>query len=385
MTYNLGQFIKTTYLAIFKSHGTHARLTRKRIIFLLLFYLLWPANAVLTQFCFLFDDIFFPANKKQKLENPLFILGNFRSGTSFLHRLLAKDHKNFTCLNTWEIFLAPSITQRKFFHYLDMCDAIFGNPLKKVFIRFDRDTLGTVNIHKVGFFVPEEDENLMLHIWSSFFVQFMFPFWEKLPRYEFFDSAIDVKTRKKVMQFYKRCIQRHLYTHNGNISLLSKNPSFSPKIESLLETIPEARIVYLVREPHEMLPSTISWLNYAWHRFGDPLTDYPYTAETIEFTKYWYEHPLQVLKHMDPAQYLVIKYTDLIYNTKTTIQDIYQHFGYQLNGDFYEYLSETSRNEKTYKSDHKYSLQKMGLSSEAIYQSYQDIYSEFDFELPTNN
>ena len=133
MTYNLGQFIKTTYLSIFKSRGTNARLTRKRINFLLLFYVLWPANAILTQICFLLDDIFFPANKEQKLETPLFILGNFRSGTSFLHRLLAKDHKNFTCLNTWEIFLAPSITQRKFFHFLDMCDAIFGNPLKKVF------------------------------------------------------------------------------------------------------------------------------------------------------------------------------------------------------------------------------------------------------------
>jgi len=382
MTYNLLQFFKTTFWSFFKCHNTHARLSRKRVNFLFLFYLVWPAYAILIRICFLIDNIFFPANRVQKLEKPLFILGNFRSGTTYLHRLLAKDLDNFTCLNTWEIFLAPSIIQRKFFHLLDKIDAIFGNPIKKAFVRFDQNTLGRVNIHRVGFFVPEEDENLMLHTWSSFFVQFMFPFWERLPKYEYFDSAIETKTRQKLMRFYRRCIQRHLYAHGGELFLVSKNPSFSPKIESLLEAVPEARIVYLVREPHEMLPSTISWLSYAWHRFGDPLIKYPYIKDTIDFTIYWYDHPLHTLQDLDPSKYLIVNYSDLVHNTETTIQDIYHHFGYILNGDFYEQLSATGKKEKSYQSDHHYSLQEMGLSLDEICQTYRHIYQRFDFKLP---
>jgi len=385
MTYNFRQFLKTTFLSFFNVKNTNARLTRKRVSFIALFYLIWPVYALFIRLSFILDDILFPVNKEQTLEKPLFILGNFRSGTTFLHRLLAKDHQNFTCLNTWEIFLAPAIIQRKFFFLLDKIDSLFGNPIKKAFVRFDQNTLGNVDIHKVGFFVPEEDENLMLHMWSSFFVQFMFPFWEDLPNYEYFDRAIGPKTRNKLMQFYRRCIQRHLYAHGGKLHLISKNPSFSPKIKSLIESIPEARIIYLVREPHEMLPSTISWLSYAWNRFGDPIEKYPYLNRTIAFTKYWYDHPLEVLSAYDPKKYLIIKYADLIHETQNTIQAIYQYFGYKLNGEFSDFVSEISQNEKQRKSQHVYSFQDMGLSLHDIYQTYQHIYERFDFSLPTQD
>ncbi|MGZ9223832.1 MAG: hypothetical protein ACXW4Q_17135, partial [Anaerolineales bacterium] len=104
MHYNFKLFWRTSYRSFFASKGTPARLTRKRITFLLLFYLIWPLGSLMHWFFFFLDDILFPGHKTQPIEKPLFILGNLRSGSTFLHRLLSRDSATFTSLTTWDIY-----------------------------------------------------------------------------------------------------------------------------------------------------------------------------------------------------------------------------------------------------------------------------------------
>lgn len=79
MVYNFRLFWRSFYRSFFASAGTPARLNRKRIIFLLLFYLVWPIGSLVHWLCFALDDLLFPAYKQQTLEKPLFILGNLLS------------------------------------------------------------------------------------------------------------------------------------------------------------------------------------------------------------------------------------------------------------------------------------------------------------------
>jgi len=102
MTYNFWLFWRTFYRSFFQPNAL-ARLTRKRLIFLILFYLIWPVGSLIHWCCFLLDDIFFPGHKTQPIDKPLFILGNLRSGSTFLHRLLSRDSDTFTSLTTWDI------------------------------------------------------------------------------------------------------------------------------------------------------------------------------------------------------------------------------------------------------------------------------------------
>src|SRR4029450_8548812 len=68
--------------------------------------------------------------------------------------------------------------------------------------------------------------------------------------------------KQRTMKFYKSMLQRHMYA-TGKKYFVAKNPAFSPKIATLLELFPDARIIYLARNPLDMLPSTVSWINYA--------------------------------------------------------------------------------------------------------------------------
>ncbi|HEX5809608.1 MAG TPA: sulfotransferase, partial [Anaerolineales bacterium] len=211
MCFNFRLFWRTTYRSFFKSKDTPARLTRKRIIFLLLFYIVWPVGQLIHWFCFFLDDILFPAHKTQPIEKPLFILGNLRSGSTFLHRLLSRDSETFTSLTTWDIYLTPSVTQKKITQFVARLDNRLGGYLHRLLRAFDQRTLGQFKIHRISFFQPEEDENILLHIWDSFWVSFLFPFMDEMPNYQHFDEALAPERKHRIMRFYKSMLQRHMY------------------------------------------------------------------------------------------------------------------------------------------------------------------------------
>jgi hypothetical protein len=379
MKYNFRLFFSNLYKSFLKSKGTHAQLSRKRLGFLLLFYFVWPIWGIIVWFSFFLDRIFFPSHRDQSVEKPLFILGNFRSGSTYLQRLIAKDSEQFASATTWDIFMSPSVTLTKIFSGILFIDRKIGSPIKKAFIKFDTRTLGQVDIHKISFLEPEEDENFLLHIWSSFFAGVMFPFISDFLPYIYFDEQLPTQEQTSIMRFYYRMVQRFLFTRQGNPHFLSKNPSFSPKIASIFRHFPNAKIVYLVRNPLEMLPSTISWLGYTWRVFSDPREKYPFISEIVNFTKHWYDYPLNILAQANPDRYLIIKYDELVRDPVKTVLQIYDHFGYEMRDSFRQTLNQTIKESKKYKSNHTYSFEEMGISHQQILDTYANIFERFGF------
>lgn len=380
MTYNFRLFWRMAVRSFFQSKDTYGKLTRKRLAFLLLFYTVWPLWTMFTWLCFLLDDLIFPAYKQQPIEKPLFILGNFRSGSTFLHRLLSRDSATFTSLRTWDIFLMPSITQRKLFRGLARIDRVFGSPLVKMLKGLDQRSLGKVRIHKISLFEPEEDENILLHTWSTFFVSLLFPFLDELPPYQFFDDALPADEKKRIMGFYRSCLQRHLYATGGKRHFVAKNPAFSAKIETLMEFFPDACILYLARNPLDMLPSTISWLSYAWHVFSAPQEKYLYRDQVLALTKYWYHHPLAVLDRNPSPRHLILNYEDLIRWPDQVICGFYEQFGYAESYGLEKIIAEAIEETRTHHSDHVYKYEEMGFSHEEILREFDDIFERFNFD-----
>ena len=380
MPHNFRLFWRTTVRSFINTRNTHGQLKGRRIFFVLLFYTVWPVWELFTGLCFRLDDLFFPAYRQQVVDKPLFILGNFRSGSTFLHRLLSNDKDNFTSLRTWDIFVTPSITQRKIAGIFAKIDSSFGSPLRRLIVGMDQRSLGRVDIHRISFFEPEEDENILLHIWSTLYVSVMFPFLEELPPYQFFDDAIPGPQRKKILQFYRGCIQRHLYATGGNKHFVSKNPAFSAKIETLMEVFPDARIIYLVRNPLDMLPSTVSWLSYTWHVFSVPLEKYPYRQEILDFTQYWYRHPLDHIDRNPSQNKMIMRYDDLMCDPEQVIHAFYQRFGYNDHASLGQILRVGVEDLQGKLREHIYSYEEMGFSREQILTAYADIFTRFGFD-----
>ena len=376
---NFRLFWRTTYRSFFTSKNTPARLTRKRIIFLLLFYAVWPIGQLIHRLFFLLDDVLFPAHKTQTVEKPLFILGNLRSGSTFLHRLLSRDSETFTSLTTWEIYLTPSVTQKKITQFVSHLDKKLGGHLHQMLYAFDKRTLGKLKIHRISFFQPEEDENILLHIWDSFWVSFLFPFMDELPNYQHFDEALSPEHKRRIMGFYKSMLQRHMYA-TGKKYFVAKNPAFSPKIETLLEFFPDARIIYLARNPLDMLPSTVSWINYARRVFTEPKEKYLYLDEILDFTQHWYRYPLKYLDAHPSPRHLILNYEDLIQRPEQVIRAFYEQFGYPDKPGLDHIVDEAVRDTLSFNSDHVYSYEEMGFTRQQIVEIYADIFERFGFD-----
>ncbi len=380
MKYNLHLFWRTFVRSFFGAQNTTARLTRKRLIFLLLFYVVWIPGMFIHWFFFWLDDILFPAHKTHPIEKPLFILGNFRSGSTFLHRLLSRDEEAFTSLTTWDIYLTPSVTQKKITQFFARLDTKYLNrTVHKLLYKFDRATLGKVKIHPISFFQPEEDENIHLLIWDGYFVSFLFPFMDEIPPYQYFDEMLSPEHKRRIMTFYKSMLQRHMYA-TGKKYFVAKNPAFSAKIETLKEFFPDARIIYLARNPLDMLPSTISWINYARRVFTDPEPGYHYIDEIVAMTQYWYSHPLKYLDANPSPRHLILNYDDLIQRPEHVIRGFYEQFGYPDKPGLPHIIDQAVKETLTFNSDHIYSYEEMGFTREQIIALYPEVFARFGFD-----
>lgn len=368
----IGRFAKQ----IFKT----SRFTINKILWFIGFCLGYPLWQIIVWSGMLIDRIFFPKFKKVKLKQPIFIIGNPRSGTTFLHRLLNKDKSNFISMKTWEIFIAPSVFGRKYINTLSPIDKKLGQPVHKLLKKLEKIIQKNNPIHKIAFWQAEEDDYLFLHIWSSPRIWKLVGMTAELRYYTFFDQLMSKKSKSRILNFYQRCLQRHIYFHQPkNKHYLAKNPHFSPMVDSLNKKFPDAKFVYLGRNPLNVIPSFISMTQEEWQ-----VTLGEYDLEKIKrhafkMAKHWYAYPLKTLDQLPDDQYHIVKLEELSQNVSKTIKEIYQHFDLSLTPEYEKILANEALKARKHKSKHEYSLEKMGITKQEIVEEFKEIFDRFNF------
>ena len=376
--FNWKHMSSQAFRSIIGTRGTHSRLTGHRVGVLAVFWVIFIPHQIITRACLLLDEIFFPGWRKTPVERPVFITGLFRSGTTYLHRLLAGDREVFSTFKTWEIYLAPSVLQRKVLKAWKKLDRMVGSPIMRRLNRYDARNLGEIRFHQVGLWKEEEDEGLLLFLWDSLFTWFFFPDGKGIRDYMFADQEMHPRRQRRKLAFYKACVRRHLYCHPEASIYLSKNPAFTPKLASLKEAFPDARIIYLVRDPAQVLVSQAAWFSFCWHYFASPAERYPFREELREMTRHWYSYPLDLLDSWNPADYRIIEYHRLITRPLETIAGLYRHFNIELEDDYASWLGKEARRTEEYTSARRLSIEEAGYDEAAIREEFADIYRRFD-------
>ena len=273
MKLNLRLYLKTFWFSYFKSEHTPGWLTHKRFFILLFIFLVYPLWHFSIRFAYGLDNIFYPEHKQQSIEKPIFIIGNFRYGTTLLHRTLAKDPR-FTGMKAWEIYIAPSIVQRKLIHWLMKINRSIGNPIQKMINHFVKALMNYSYMHKTGLNEIEEDSHVLLHVWSSHNLFAFFPFPELIRNYICYDDQIPQEQKNVDMTYYQEFLKHHVFIQNGK-QYISKSPSCSLKVNTIHEKFPDAKFINLVRSPNRVIPSSVSMFTNHWKIYGDPEGKYP--------------------------------------------------------------------------------------------------------------
>lgn len=184
----------------------------------------------------------------QPLENdPVFILGHWRSGTTFMHNVFSCD-KHFGYNTTY---------QTVFPHLM-----MWGQPFfKKNMSWLMPDHRPTDNM-ELAVDLPQEEEfalaNMMPYTYYNFwfFPKHQLEYAEK---YLLFNdiSKEELETFREV---FTRLIKISLW-NTGGTQFLSKNPPHTGRVKELLQMFPNARFIYLMRNPYTVFESTRSFFS----------------------------------------------------------------------------------------------------------------------------
>lgn len=346
----------------------------KRLLRILLLFPLFTVLLLVNSLFLFLDEIFFPHYRFQKIRKSVFIVGVPRTATTFLLESLSSDRQQFTVFHLWELIFAPSIIQKYFFRGLLVVDRFIGKPFRGLAFLFDKWIFGNFRaIHNMGLGKPEEDEALLLWCFSSAYLAYFFPETKATDELLFFDGELSLKKRKRIMNFYYRCVQRHqlVFNRKSEKYFLSKNPAFASKMETVPLFFPEANVLYTLRTPLRTIPATISLNANIYKAFSKLPEKYPLRTETKNAVIRWYKMADRALQQLPQTQYRVVPFNRITRKPETELQHIYAFLGIPVSEETARAFRVIQEKADAFKSGHSYDTD-MGLDE-------QEIRTELDF------
>ncbi len=355
--------LRLTTRALYLSYCSQPFQLRRWVIvtfFLLLLCHFWIVVAIGR----LLDHILYPDFHRQEIRQPIFIIAPPRSGTTFLQRLLAKNRDIFAPVLMYQTIF-PSITIQKLIHSVAQASRQKGHLLFDITSWVERHCFGGWDgMHKMRFTQPEEDDGFFVYTFVTEAIYLLFPFVRTLWGAGFADD-LPLSQQKRLMKYYRSCLQRHLYLNGPDKILLSKATQFSGSILCLQREFPDARIINILRNPRESIPSHISVFSTVWQWIDPSLRkNGPESREYAELAAAWYLHLEKFSISAQPERYYRILYPDLVQETERSIQSIYRRFDLPLSVKAKRQIRSDARLAVDYKSSHLYTMAEYGLSPE---------------------
>ncbi|BBX66007.1 sulfotransferase family protein [Mycobacterium saskatchewanense] len=336
-----------------------------------------PALAVLHTVTFALDPIVFPALRRTDVRGPVFVVGHARSGTTYLHRMMANDPR-FSYVLLWEMFF-PSLLEKKILRAVLRWDQRLGGRLRKRIDALDERLFSKSNsVHESGLFAPEEDEFLLTTSCASGFWVLQYPQAQDLDFY-YVDDRWPERKRRRVMRFYKECVRRQLVLNGVGLKHLSKAPIHCGRVESLIRTFPDAKFVVPVRNPYETIPSFLKLMQFAWAARKRSESDMQQSFRSfVDSSYHYYQHPLDVLAAHPEVRSAIVNYGDLVTDPAGTMRRVYDEIGIDMVPEQDEALAVERGRE--YRSGHTYSLGEFGLEPGEIRTRLAPLFDRFGWE-----
>ena len=321
----------------------------------------------------------FPEINDQKIARPVFIVGMNRTGTTYLHRLMARDRR-FRALRTYEL-VEPVL------HTGDYASIrhFSQDPRRTI----ARDTIGASGmaralegIHHIDIDAPEEDFPILRHAFASWVstVRYRLPEFEKWLLETGCREAYAHHHRTMQQYTYQRS-RRHPDVHR---QWLFKMPFHLMELDALIEVYPDAVFVQTHREPVQFMGSWNSLVDRVRSVSSAPLPPEQLGREQLAFMARMLErgigfrasHP--ELEH----RWFDVSYFDLVENPIAVVAHVYDRFGWPLEEDTVAgmqwWLDEQLARRRQEKR-HKYDIADYGLTREMIdsaFARYREFLSE---------
>lgn len=179
-------------------------------------------------------------------EAPVFILGHWRSGTTYVMRLMAKD-PNFTVVTFVHTMIPGLYLSSPLFRAVLGSSLPEKRPMDNVTVALDE---GEEEEYALGNLSP-----------YSFYHALSFPkkMREIFDKYVLFEGVAP-EVIEKWKAIYLRFLKKITFSSGGK-RLLLKNPANTSRIPAILDLFPDAKFIHICRNPYVVYSSTMNWLD----------------------------------------------------------------------------------------------------------------------------
>ncbi|RLD82047.1 MAG: hypothetical protein DRJ15_02755, partial [Bacteroidetes bacterium] len=307
-----------------------------------------------------------PWIEDQRIEQPVFIIGMPRTGTSILHAILHEDPAHRSPL-AWECLLPyPAATPETF------KDNAQFRTIEKEFGQLFKLVPDFQRKHYMAVDSPQE----CLGITAFDFNSFQFSAQLYLPSYmKWFSDDSDMLG---TMRFHKRFLQ---YLQSGGVKSerwLLKSPVHLRRLDEIFEVYPDARIIMTHRGPSDIVSSTASLISSVRTLYSDREDPNVTGQEQAMLWSKYFDRFIESRKALGKEDQIIdLKFEDFVVDQLGTIRKIYERFGWDLSEEavknFEGFLAENPREKH---GKHEYSLDNFGLKEDEVNRQFSR-YLEF--------
>jgi hypothetical protein len=311
----------------------------------------------------------YPAIADEVIRRPLFITGLPRSGTTFLHALLAQDPAHRSP-QVWEV-MYPSPPPERTSYNSDARIATTAWQLKSIdYLMPDFKT-----VHLIDARLPQECIAITSHAFRSYTFESMYA----VPSYRAWHDRQD---KRPEYEFHRQFLQ-HLQWRCPGKHWVLKAPSHLLALDALLQVYPDACILLTHRDPLKVLASCASFTEVLRSAFTDQI-DKVSLAREVQLR--WDEgaHLAVDWRLRNGAlqkQLLDVPYMDLVRDPMGMVRRLYEYFDLELTEAatlaMHRFLQENPKNKD---GVHHYSLAEFGLNPEEERRRFQFYLDFFGIE-----
>lgn len=297
----------------------------------------------------------FPDIVRVPVAKPMLLIGFGRTGSTFLHHLLALDARA-RAPQLWEL-TETSPPPRP--------ESYGTDPrIRQLKMRIGASSIVTPDIHKIHEIdaqAPDECQHMMWHGPHHITTGGL-----KAPEYWQWLRDLGAAQLLVLYQSYKLQVQ-HLQLFHRRGHWVSKSLTHAHFFPVLFKVFPDARVVRLHRDPCQIIPALASLLAHLQVPYTQRIDFHDLGHQTLDLFVDSMERMMQIDGEVSPEHFIDVVFEQLTGDPLGVIGDIYSRFGYHYTSQFENDVHKFLQAEPvTRRYRHVYTPEQFGLSRELI-------------------
>ena len=294
-----------------------------------------------------------PELDEVQIERPLVITGFFRTGTTFLHNVLAADPNNRVA-KAWELSYPLGR---------------LGDPLGDVAWRRAQAKF-TFGFNQAA--IP--DQGVAHHVTADSYEECFFllendmavlSFWVGFAAYEYANAMLDWDMTEPY-EAHKLQLKM-LNAQRSAERWVLKCPWHIWNMEALMTVYPDAQIIFTHRDIAKALASHCSLSAKMASKLKRTLDVNELGQFWLDYAKIGLDRAMEARKSIPESQIYDVRLRDMMASPMTVLQDIYSHFDLEFTEETAAALEERIAEKPTsQEGEHEYSIEEFGLTNEQV-------------------